>query len=113
MRARRRGWTAALLALGFAGCAELLPIQRPPLDPATDAEAVGTRDEAVRRFGPPDEVRASDVGLVLVYRRATVVEANPNRYYGEDGADRLDRFERVLLFVDAEGRVVRRAVEPE
>jgi predicted small lipoprotein YifL len=112
MTARRRV-VALGLALALAGCAQLLPLQRPPLDPSADAEAVSTRDEAIRAFGPPDEVRASDVGQVLVYRRAVVIEANPNRYYGEDEANRRDRYERILLFVDAEGRIVRRAIEPE
>lgn len=110
MTPRRRA-AALALALLLAGCAELLPLRHPPLDPAADAAT--TRDEAIRLFGPPDDVRASDVGQVLVYRRATVIEANPNRYYGEDRLDRLDRYERVLLFVDAEGRIVRRAIEPE
>jgi hypothetical protein len=50
---------------------------------------------------------------VLVYRRAVVVDVNPNRYYGEDRGDRLNQYELVLLYVDAEGRIVRRAVEPE
>lgn len=109
----RRHAAALGLALLLAGCAELLPLRHPPLDPAADADAATTRDEAIRLFGPPDDVRASDVGQVLVYRRATVIEANPNRYYGEDRLDRLNRYERILLFVDAEGRIVRRAIEPE
>jgi hypothetical protein len=113
MTGPRRWVVAAALGVVLGGCAELRPLQRPPLDPAADTEAVSTRDEALRRFGPPDAVRASDVGPVLVYRRAAVVEANPNRYYGEDAADRLDRYERVLLFIDATGRIIRRAIEPE
>ena len=50
---------------------------------------------------------------MLVYRRAVVVDVNPNRYYGEDRGTRLNQYELVLLYVDAEGRIVRRAVEPE
>ena len=108
---RRLAPLAALLSLG--ACAELAPLRQPPLDPAQDVSAVNTREEAVRRFGPPHEIRSSDVGPVLVYRRAVVVDVNPNRYYGEDRGDRLDRYERILLYVDAEGRIVRRAIEPE
>ena len=67
-------------------------------------------------FGPPHEIRSSDIGPVLVYRRAVVIDVSPNRYYGEDREDRGDRFnryERILLYVDGEGRIVRRAIEPE
>lgn len=103
----------AAAAVALSACAELAPLQRPPFDPAQELSGVSTREEAVRRFGPPAEIRVSDVGQVLVYRRAVVVDANPNRYYGEDRGNQLDRFERVLLYLDAEGRIVRRAVEPE
>jgi hypothetical protein len=104
---------AALLVLG--ACAELMPLRQPPLDPAQDHMTVETREDAVRRFGPPDEIRSSDVGPVLVYRRAVIIDdATPTRYYGEeDRADRSNRYERILLYVDGEGRVVRRAIEPE
>jgi hypothetical protein len=78
-----------------------------PPGPAT------TRAEVIALFGPPDEVRASDLGEVLVYRRRVVVEANPNRYYGQDRGARLDRYERVLLYLDGEGRIVRTSSEPE
>ena len=81
--------------------------------PGDDLTAVNTREEAIKRFGPPHEVRSSDVGPVLVYRRATVVDINPNRYYGEDRGDRLNQYELILLYVDGEGRIVRRAIEPE
>jgi hypothetical protein len=64
-------------------------------------------------FGPPDEIRASDVGEVLVYRQLVVVDANPNRYYGQDRGARFDRYERVLLYLDGEGRIVRWSREPE
>jgi hypothetical protein len=102
-RVPRRGRTLRRLA----------PLRQPPLDPAADIAAVSTREEAVQRFGPPHEIRSSDLGPVLVYRRAVVVDANPNRYYGEDRGNRLDQYELVLLYVDAEGRIVRRAIEPE
>jgi hypothetical protein len=101
------------LALALAACAELAPLQRPPLSPLTDFADVSTKEEAIQRFGPPDQIRSSDVGPVLVYRRAVVVDVNPNRYYGEDLGDRLNRYELVLLYLDGEGRVVRTAVEPE
>jgi hypothetical protein len=103
----------ATLGVALGACAYLAPLQYPPLDPATDLTLVNTREEAVARFGPPHEVRSSDVGPVLVYRRAVVVDVNPNRYYGEDRGDRLNRYELVLLYLDGEGRVVRRAIEPE
>jgi hypothetical protein len=102
---------AGLLALG--ACTELAPLRQPPLDPAQDVSAPNTREEAVRLFGPPHEIRSSDVGPVLVYRRAVVIDVNPNRYYGEDRGDRLDQYERILFYVDADGRIVRRAIEPE
>jgi hypothetical protein len=72
-----------------------------------------TRAEVVDLFGPPDEIRASDLGEVLVYRRIVVVDANPNRYYGQDRGARFDRYERVMLFLDDSGRIVRWTVEPE
>ena len=74
---------------------------------------MSTREEAIQQFGPPDQIRSSDVGPVLVYRRAVVIDVNPNRYYGEDRGDRLNQYELVLLYLDEEGRIVRRAVEPE
>jgi hypothetical protein len=108
---RRLAPLAVALALG--ACAELAPLREPPLDPGDDLAAVSTREEAVQRFGPPHEIRSSDLGPVLVYRRAVVIDVNPNRYYGEDRGDRFDRYELVLLYVDTEGRIVRRAIEPE
>jgi hypothetical protein len=116
VRSRRHvlGMALATALLGLGACAELMPLRDPPLDPAQDYMAVDTREEAVRRFGPPDEIRSSDVGPVLVYRRAVIIDSTPSRYYGEeDRADRSNRYERVLLYVDGEGRVVRRAIEPE
>jgi hypothetical protein len=103
---------AVLLLLG--GCAELMPLRDPPLQPSADYMAVETREEAVQKFGPPHEIRSSDVGPVLVYRRAVVIDATPNHYYGEE--DRFayaNRYEKILLFLDGEGRIVRRAIEPD
>jgi hypothetical protein len=101
------------VVLGLGACAELAPLRQPPLSPADDLSLVNTREEAVKRFGPPQEVRSSDVGPVLVYRRAVVIDVNPNRFYGEDRGDRLNQYELVLLYLDGEGRIVRRAIEPE
>ena len=101
------------LSLGLGACAQLAPLRQPPLNPGDDLTLVNTREEAVQRFGPPQEIRSSDVGPVLVYRRAVVVDVNPNRYYGEDRGDRLNQYELVLLYLDGEGRIVRRAIEPE
>jgi hypothetical protein len=109
-RARLAG---PLAAVALAGCAALAPLRTPPLDPTADLERVSTRAEAIREFGPPSDIRSSDLGPVLVYRRAVVIEENPNRYYGEDQAERLNRYERVLLYLDPDGRIVRRAIEPE
>ena len=97
------------MGLALGACAQLAPLRQPPLNPGDDLTAVNTREEAVQRFGPPQEMRSSDVGPVLVYRRAVVVDVNPNRYYGEDRGDRLNQYELVLLYVDGEGRIVRRA----
>ena len=102
-----------VVALTLVACAELAPLRQPPLGPADDLAAVNTREEAIERFGRPDDIRSSDLGPVLVYRRAVVIDANPNRYYGEDRGNRLDRYELILLYVDGEGRIVRRAIEPE
>lgn len=108
---RRVALLASTLALG--ACAELAPLRQPPIQPSEDLATVSTREEAVRRFGPPDEIRSSDLGPVLVYRRAVVIDVTPNRYDGTDRRDGFNRYERVLLYVDGEGRIVRRAIEPE
>src|SRR5262245_47674319 len=108
---RRRTLLTALLLLG--ACAQLAPLRQPPLAPGEDMSSVTTRAEAIERFGPPEEIRSSDVGPVLVYRRTVVVDVNPNRYYGEDRGDVLNQYELVLLYCDAEGRIIRRAIEPQ
>jgi predicted small lipoprotein YifL len=113
MRRTLRGLVPLAAVLTLGACAELAPLREPPLDPANDLTMVNTREEAIQRFGPPHEIRSSDLGPVLVYRRAVVIDVNPNRYHGEDRGDRLDRYELVLLYVDTEGRIVRRAIEPE
>jgi hypothetical protein len=112
MRASRRV-TLLTYALALGACAELAPLRQPPIQPSEDLAAVSTRAEAVRRFGPPDEIRSSDLGPVLVYRRAVVIDVTPNRFDGLDRRDGIYRYERILLYVDGEGRIVRRVVEPE
>lgn len=101
-------------ALLLVACAQLLPLAQPP-GPLPDDPTAGatTRAEAVARLGPPAEVRASDLGLVLVYRRLVIVDGNPNRYYGQDRGARRERYERILLYLDENGRVVRWATELE
>ncbi len=110
----RRTGGVLVSVLWVAGCAGLAPLREPPrstrLDPTS---GVTTRAEALAAFGPPAEVRASDIGPVLVYRRVVVVDANPNRHYGLDTSARRERVERVLLYLDAEGRIVRWGTEPE
>jgi hypothetical protein len=110
---RQPGLVLVAVALALVACAQLAPLQRPPLSPLTDFDEVNTREEAIQHFGPPDQIRSSDVGPVLVYRRAVVVDVNPNRYYGEDLGNRLNQYELVLLYLDGEGRIVRRGIEPE
>ena len=105
--------TLLALTLGLGACAEFAPLREPPLNPAEDINLVETREDAIRRFGPPHEVRSSDLGPVLVYRRAVVVDVTPNRYYGNDRGDTFYQYERILLYVDGEGRIVRRAIERE
>lgn len=119
VQAHQRGRLTRVLALllpslALSACAELAPLRHPPELVSDDpVGGVTTRDEALARLGRPDEVRASDVGEVLVYRRVSVVDANPNRYYGEDRGARFDRYERLLLFIDPAGRVARWSVERE
>ncbi|MGH7320160.1 MAG: hypothetical protein ACRELA_11125 [Candidatus Rokuibacteriota bacterium] len=109
-----RALASLALAVLLPACAGLVPLRDPPLLGSEDPIAgVTTRAEAVARLGPPHEVRASDLGEVLVYRRVTIVDGNPNRYYGTDRGARFDRFERLLLYLDGDGRLVRWATEPE
>lgn len=110
------GRALALVPAGalLAACAGLAPLREPPLTASGETIAgIGTRAEAIARFGPPLEVRASDLGEVLVYRRVVTAEANPSRYYGQDRGARLDRYERVLLYLDGAGQLVRWATELE
>src|SRR5215467_14397458 len=104
-RSRRRAVALGAVVLALGACAELAPLKRPPLSPLTDFSVVNSREEAIQRFGPPDQIRSSDVGPVLVYRRAVVVDVNPNRYYGEDRGETLNQYELVLLYLDGEGRI--------
>lgn len=114
MKSRRCALSLLASALVLSACAALAPLRNPPPLAADELIAgLTTRDEAVARLGPPSEVRASDIGTLLVYRRVAVVDANPNRYYGLDRGARLDRYELLLLYVDRDGRIVRWAIEPE
>jgi hypothetical protein len=98
----------------LAACAELAPLRNPPLLATDDpVDGITTRAEAEARLGPPQEVRASDVGPVLVYRRVSALDATPSRYYGQDQGTRLARYDRLLLYFDPDGRLVRWAIEPE
>jgi hypothetical protein len=106
------GLLAAILLL--SACEVFMPLREPPPRAAESPPGrATTRAEVVELFGPPDEIRASDLGEVLVYRRIVVVDANPNRYYGQDRGARLDRYERVMLFLDDSGRIVRWTVDRE
>jgi hypothetical protein len=110
-------WRGVLLAgalVALPACVSFVPLREPPpLAVEMPPGPATTRDEVIARFGPPAEVRASDLGPVLVYRRAVVTETTPSRYYGEDRGTRLDRYQRVLLYLDGEGRIVRTSIEPE
>lgn len=101
-------------ALLLSACAELKPVMQPPLLASPDPMAgITTREQTVQRLGPPLEVRASDVGEVLVYRRVTVLDVNPNRYYGEVRGEQLNQYQLLLVYVDPEGQVVRWTIEAE
>jgi hypothetical protein len=113
-RTKGRRLILGLLAPALAGCAAFVPLREPPRlaleDPPGDAR---TRDEVVALFGPPEEVRASDVGRVLVYRRLVTLDESPARYYGRDRRDRFAQYRRILIYLDPEGRVVRATSELE
>jgi hypothetical protein len=95
-------------------CASLVPLREPPLLATEEPPGPATtRAEVIARFGPPQEVRASDLGEVLVYRRLVVRDLNPNRYYGEDRGDQFTRYDRVMIYLDDSGRIVRWSVEAE
>lgn len=103
-----------LALLLLAGCAVLAPVTRAPSTISDeDLEQVTTRDEAIRRFGQPADIRESDVGPVLVYRRTAVVDINPNRFYGPDYLEQYRQYDLVLLYLDADGHIVRRSVDRE
>jgi hypothetical protein len=104
------GW----LVVSLAGCDALVPLRDPPaLATGDPVRGAATRDQVVSRLGDPLEVRATDTGQVLVYRRAVAVSADPSRYYGQDRGDRLVRYERVLVYLDEDGRVARWTTELE
>lgn len=100
-------------AVALPACAAFVPLRDPATSWDESLSGVTTRAEALARLGQPAEILASDVGDVLVYRRRRVVDVNPNRYYGDDRGDRFDQYDRLLLFLDESGAVVRWAVEPE
>lgn len=113
-QAARRPAAALAALVGLVGCSVLGPLREPPVPAAPSALAgIETREDAIARFGSPADVRPSDVGEVLVYRRAVATQTNPNRYYGPDRGVYFDRYERLLLYVDGTGRVVRWATESE
>jgi len=110
----RNAGVLLLALLLLAACESFIPLREPPANriesPPGDAT---TRAEVLARYGPPQEVRASDVGDVLVYRRRVIVEANPARYSGGESSDRLDRFERVMIYLDGDGKIVHVSSELE
>jgi hypothetical protein len=103
-----------LLAVLLSACEALVPLRDPPpLGTDDPIGAASTRDQVVARLGDPLQVRATDTGQVLIYRRAVAVSADPSRYYGQDRGDRLVRYERVLVYLDDDGRVARWTAELE
>jgi len=114
MRLRGRQLGLLVLTAALAACQAFVPLREPPVIAVEDPPgSAATRDEVIERFGQPIEVRASDIGQVLVYRRRTGLDATPSRYYGGNSNDRLDIYDRILVYLDDQGRVVRSSVEPE
>ena len=114
MRGRRGSIAALVLVALLPACSILAPITRAPVQVSDeDLEGVATRDEALQRFGSPVEIRESDVGPVLVYRRLTTYDINPTHFYGPDYEGQYRQYELFLLYLDADGKVVRREVVRE
>lgn len=111
---RSRGLAVLLVVTALGGCVSFVPIrERPPLYADDPVRGLTTRQEAIARLGSPAEVRASDLGEVLVYRRVVTVDANASRFYANEAAIRYERYERVLLYLDGDGKIVRSAIELE
>ena len=113
---RRRARHAAVIVSTslLVACARLLPLAQPPVTTTDDPTGgATTREEAIARLGPPAEVRFSEAGDVLIYRRLRGLDRNPNRYWGDDRGDQLEHYQRVLLYLDRDGRVVGWSTQPE
>jgi hypothetical protein len=91
--------TALIAAVALSGCAALVPLREPP--PAPPGSAT-TREELVRQFGRPHEVRPWTGGTVLVYRRVVGLSQDANRLSRADPVEA-----QTLVYVDAGGRIVR------
>jgi hypothetical protein len=100
--------------VALSACASFVPLREPPAVREGDPPGTATtRDEVIAQYGAPAEIRAADTGQVLVYRRPVVVDRNPARYYGEDRGIELVRYDRILIYLDPAGQVIRAAIEPE
>jgi hypothetical protein len=100
--------------VALSGCLSLVPLRDPPAIRADDPPgAASTREQVIAQYGAPAEVRSGDTGPVLVYRRPVVVDRNPARYYGDDAGTQLIRYDRILIYLDPTGQVVRSTIEPE
>jgi hypothetical protein len=98
----------------FWGCASFVPLRDPPgLEAGDPLAGAQTRADVLARLGPPLEVRGTDAGEVLVYRRVVVSNVNPTRYYGESGEIVYDRYDRLLIVIDPNGRLVTWTTESE
>jgi hypothetical protein len=87
-----------VVAVALLGCAELAPLREPAEPPGTAT----TQAEMVRLFGSPDQVAPWEGGTVLTYRRVRGLSSNPNRLSRADPVEA-----RILIYVDANGRIVR------